>query len=1140
MRVVSSVACAVVVGGLVALCLSIPAAPALAAERGPRLHEFRLDASTAERVRFARERLEPADANPRSLELLGRRAAPSSLSLLVVGCDFADSLMVGRDRSQFPGWPEPRRTAQVIPPQGSGPYVPVPMFTAHDSTYFDLQMQRVDDYFRTVSFGKFDLRWEVHGTIVNLPEAMGYYGSEDSAGVRAVRMAKQVIDAIDDAVDFSAYDTLVLIHAGAGQETDVNGDSPAQIFSNYLDVRDFERAVEADYLDEPFLRTGEAAIEHVLVLPEAQAQDPPASNGLGGFFDVRGVYAFELGLRMGMLSLADFTPGNFPDSQGIGNFGLMGYGLFTGLGTVPSAPSAINRYLMGWVEAVEVREDADLRIGAMDAVGAVVSDTLLVRVPITDREYWLVEYRLQDPDGDLFYSFERLNPNNLPDFFDADSDSGDGRPTSPFDPTTDTWEDELGAEWDWFMSENPARTPDGCQRGGGSGLYIWHVDERVIQDALLAGTNTVNSDAQRKGVDVEEADGIQDLDSLAGGLYLLGADNDCWRAPANTEFGPTTSPATLSNDGFDTGIRFHSFSTAATDTLPKVEFGGFEFCTGFVYRSAMTFSVEFGVSTRGPREIGRARTSGFALTADMRAGDFFGPDGATGPDGTDELIAIADSGRVLIWQDGVEPWNGVTPVFFRTEGEDLLGPPAVQVAGTTGDPAAVVLAPTTGRPPLVVLGRDGLQAFDDETIAADGSLVTGFFGWSEGRVENDGFWVRAGDTSFVLEGYATRTGSTPAVRTLYQNPVEERLDAAIVHTTSNSWVVGVRTDSTSATITTFDAAGVPMRRITVDEGVVAGSLTPLGAGPTRMEPVVGWVDGTGRVRLTGLGEEEARWDRSSLESGLPASGLVAAREKENGATIVAVSLGGALHVLDTNLRSLPNFPYVVERGGVGQVVGMRAMPPVLVDLTGDGQVEVVWHEPAGTIHAVALDGRSLDGWPIAGPAEPISSPVVADLDGDGDFDLAVAGRFENLVSIDAPNQDFEGRVTGEVRVYDLEVPVSAYAPWRQGGGDAANRAVGIVVDGLGSVGGDHGLVVYPNPTIDGRARVRVRVPRAGRFTLSVYTLEGQQVLSAGPYPVPAGAFFEQEITLDEVAAGTYLCRVSGEGLDARGIVAVVR
>ena len=257
-------------------------------------------------------------------------------------------------------------------------------------------------------------------------------------------------------------------------------------------MRDFEAAVEDSLLEEPGLPTGDGTlVQHVLILPETETQDAVPSLGLNGFFGMRGVYCFEFGLRLGMLSLADFTPSEYPDSQGIGNYGLMGYGLFTGLGIVPAAPCAMNRMLMGWVEAVEATAPGRYELPPI-ATG--VGDTLLLRVPINDREYFLLEYRLQDPDGTFTFTFGDLNGNRVPDFLDASS--ADGTPASSFDPATDVWESTLGAEWDYFMSEFPVQEEiDGVGRGPGrgNGLYIWHIDERVIRDALVAGTNTINA-----------------------------------------------------------------------------------------------------------------------------------------------------------------------------------------------------------------------------------------------------------------------------------------------------------------------------------------------------------------------------------------------------------------------------------------------------------------------------------------------------------------------------------------------------------------------------------------------------------------------------------------------------------------------
>ena len=334
-----------------------------------------------QRLAVGRAALAPRGPKRVQLERLRSQKAPSSVSVLVVGVDFSDSLLVGRDNTmpEFAGWPTQNRTASTIP------FTSLPMFAAHDSVYFDIQMRKTADYFETVSFGRLNIDWDVHGEILNASllknatnqagaanSSMGYYGDEDSSAVRLVALSQLVIDTLDAEVDFGNYDTLMLIHAGAGQETDILGDSPEQIFSNYLDSRDFEEAQEAGLLDGSVLMTEEGPLEHVLILPESESQDPFPEAGFLGFFGTRGVYCFEFALRLGMINMGDFTPAGRPDSQGIGNYGLMGFGLFTGLGIVPSAPCAFNRWLMGWVDREDIEADCPLgRIGQAEEMAGI-------------------------------------------------------------------------------------------------------------------------------------------------------------------------------------------------------------------------------------------------------------------------------------------------------------------------------------------------------------------------------------------------------------------------------------------------------------------------------------------------------------------------------------------------------------------------------------------------------------------------------------------------------------------------------------------------------------------------------------------------------------------------------------------------
>ncbi len=325
-----------------------------------------------------------------SRRLAGEKA-PDTLNAIVMMCDFADSLMLGRF-GQVPGdFPPPLQTDRH--------------YAAHDSVFFDHMLSKVADYFTSVSGDRLVINYTVHPRTINLPESMGYYGNHPDEGEQSLLMAAQMVDSLAAEIDFSAFDTVVLMHAGAGEETDILGNSPEQIFSTYLDPADFQTAFEDSLLDQPYLPAPGFApgtgIDRVMILPETEQQDP--IGGFGGGFGSLGVYCFEFGLHLGMLSLTDFTPSGRPDSQGIGQYGLMGFGLFVGLGFIPPQPCAYNKLLMGWLDPVDV--DPLLEGDHFLTPNEFSSDPeAALRVGISGQEYWLLAYRLQDPDGNRIFA----------------------------------------------------------------------------------------------------------------------------------------------------------------------------------------------------------------------------------------------------------------------------------------------------------------------------------------------------------------------------------------------------------------------------------------------------------------------------------------------------------------------------------------------------------------------------------------------------------------------------------------------------------------------------------------------------------------------------------------------------------------
>ncbi len=1102
----------VCLSAVLALCLLLTTAAVAVADSGPRTYErsgavpfATASESASPRLHDAARRLARDGSPALNAARLAGVPAPERLEAVVLMCDFADSLMYGRWEPDS-GYPEPRQYDFY--------------YLAHDSTFFHHQMTDVAAYFQAASGGRFDFDFDVVPTVANLPHPMAWYGNHPEEGEQKVLMARDAVALLDEEVDFSAYDTVVLIHAGAGEETDILGDSPEQIYSSYLSPETFAEAVEDTILDDPWLPTddtdplGEPVIvDHVLVLPECEFQD--SIEGAGGFYGSLGVYCFEVGLRLGMLSLSDFTPAGSPDSQGIGEFGLMGYGLFVGAGYIPAHPCAYNKLLMGWLEPYDVfPEDGD--VYRLDPAEAAAGDSCLARVEINPSEYWLVEYRRQDPDGNGIFSFPGdLNGNNIPDFYDEDSVFGDGTPTSWYDPATDQREWLYGAEFDFFMSENSGH-PTGA-KGAGSGLYVWHVDENVIEAALLSGTNIFNADPQRKSVDLEEADGIQDLDSRLPSAWVLGGDFDSFRAEDTSVFGPDTSPSTASASGVRTGIVIDMISAVVDDSTRVVPATG---DTVILYHDSMTFRCRLEDAPAGgaPERLAEVRLPG----VDLRGAHLLAADLDGSGDGALEIVATAAGGRVYAFDATLAPHlpGALDPGLFAV-GKGPGGVPVEWIG-----PAAAGDLDGDGLIEVVLAADSGLYVFNGE----------------------DGSELVDGDGDPASHGLALPLESCVAPPLVYApgGPFADTEAAAVVE----------RRDGTGGLrLHVWSTAGHPVQSFTGNDLQSAG-------------PLVFWGDALWLPYRDPSGIWRLASARLGVDIVLPVApnGRPALSTPEH--LYLPVDDGGLLRVSDpdapaatvwsggNSVRSpLAPGPYFTG-DGVFMSTGVDGWPqtgwpveprvPVAASDTltaasplvmcRGGRDETLFSSRDGRLYLYGEDGLPVDGWPVAGPGRTAGTPLLMDVDGTPGFELVAVGAADRLAGFDGDGEPAVEPVSG-LTVWSLPETTASDAIWPMYGGAPARTAqpASAQTPPAGApllVAGSH--FCYPAPLTGGELHVRAEANRDCLLRAYLYNLEGEEVRASGPVPAVGGPV-EILLNVDNAVSGIYMCRLVAEGGGAREV-----
>ena len=195
-------------------------------------------------------------------------------------------------------------------------------------------------------------------------------------------------------------------------------------------------------------------------------------------------------------------------------------------------------------------------------------------------------------------------------------------------------------------------------------------------------------------------------------------------------------------------------------------------------------------------------------------------------------------------------------------------------------------------------------------------------------------------------------------------------------------------------------------------GATLGPVAPRRVGESfgRISPALFDVDGDGKPELLfgskfssnsisdvfyalkadGSGANAAGWPKTiGIRSEFLASPTVADIDDDGVWEIIAICENDSLYVWHPNGTRQPNFP----KRFVSQSVNRDSLAPspAVGDFTGDGKLEMVIVETVSAtssrVNLVNYLGNVLPGWPVTVPNLSECSPVVGDIDGDGQLDI---------------------------------------------------------------------------------------------------------------------------------------------------------
>ncbi len=434
----------------------------------------------------------------------------------------------------------------------------------HDKAYFEAHLKFVQNYFRKVSGGKLNVSYTVLPNELVVSKTMRNYTSPNNSNdfTNLGNFAQEVWDLADkqfSAINFSDYDLFIIFHAGVGRDVSLPGSlgNEKDIPSVYLGYNSLKKIFGDSFNGFP-VNNNSFNIKNTLIMPETESRE---LNVIGGnvLFEItiNGLLVASVANHLGLPDLFNTKTG----VSAIGRFGLMdGQSIFAFNGLFPPEPSAWEKIFLNWETPVEIAP-GNYSINLVSKQIASISDTVILKVPINSTEYFLVENRNRDSEKNGAIVKYVVKNDTLTKTFFKDSTGFQSFDVSDIDGVVIDVDD-----FDWAVP--------------GSGIAIWHIDQSIISSKI--SDNEINADKNNRGVDLEEADGIQDIGErfvsiLGDEIIGEGTEQDLWFSsnPArlyNNVFNNNSRPDSKSNSGANSLITISDFSDISNKMSFKIAY----------------------------------------------------------------------------------------------------------------------------------------------------------------------------------------------------------------------------------------------------------------------------------------------------------------------------------------------------------------------------------------------------------------------------------------------------------------------------------------------------------------------------------------------------------------------------------------
>lgn len=781
----------------------------------------------------------------------------------------------------------------------------------HDRDYFESHLTFVKNYYQKVSDGKVEIQFTILPDTFSVSKTMRNYspvpGSDDLTPVG--QFAQEVwtkADQLYPTFSFSDYNLFLIFHAGVGRDISLPGSlgNERDLPSVYLSENSLKNIFGNTFTGFP-VSNGAFNITNSMIIPETESRELETITGKFLFeITINGLLVASVASHLGLPDLFDTETG----FSAIGRFGLMdGQSIFAYNGCFPPEPSAWEKIYLGWATAIEINP-GDHSITLAAKLASSISDSVILKVPLNSSEYYLIENRQRDVLNDGANIVYKSNSSIINRKFTKDT-------TGFYSFDTDSLSGVVldADEFDWALP--------------GNGIVIWHIDENVINEKLAV--NKINTDKTKRGVDVEEADGVQDIGerffTIFGDEVIgEGTDEDFWYSGNKASlyknrFSKDTRPDTRTNSNANSLITIKDFSTVS---------------------NKMSFKIEYGDSIIKP--LFASKLSDTLTNASLTS---FGIDGKLFAINSDERLLVSDGNSVLFNQAN---FSSFKPASFISGTSSYVigikqGNPAQQFPtlvnilsydGNLFNVTSVVIGYYVTTPP--VLRKTNTESYQLLVGTNEGKILT--FNFNE-----------------LLSGNAIPSETTVEVGV-------ELTQLALIDL--KVFAIGSRNDSNSKYDLVYSDGQVLKFN---DEKLLKLSLTRDSKG-NDLVIVTSDKNNSYQAYIIQSNQVSNKFTLPSLES---AKSYSLSDVKNDGNTYYVTSSNDKLYSYSLNGSLAENFPFTAPESE--SFTGL----PLAADIEGDTRSEVIFYSNTGKLFSIdGGTGRIINGFPISFGEELITSPVL--------------------------------------------------------------------------------------------------------------------------------------------------------------------